>query len=85
MTGLMLTSLNVLYKTHKHVAVKIESTWGTERCDKLLYECMVKDREHRLGFCPSIYKEILNLYVLHRSKYGSKYSVLDKDLNVDVK
>lgn len=85
MLPLMLSSLNVLYKHHKHVAVKIESTWGTERCDTALHEYLIKNRLQRLGFCPSVYKEILNLYILHKSKYGSKYTVLEhKDLNVYV-
>lgn len=84
MVHLMLVSLDVLYKQHRHVAIKIESSWGTPRCDECLYTCLVKDRE-RLGFCPTVYKEILNLYVLHTSKYGSKYSVLTtKELNVNV-
>lgn len=85
-TALMLDSLNVLYSTHRHVAVKIESSWGGPRCDDLLYGYLVKNREDRLGFCPSIYKEIMNLYILHSFQYGSKYSVIDstKDLNIYV-
>lgn len=82
--ALMLTSLDVLYKNHKHVAVKIESTWGSPRCDDLLNSYLVKDRDLRLGFCPSIYKEILNLYILHSHRYGSKYKIADMDLNVYV-
>ena len=83
MTHLMLDSLTVLYRHHKHVAIKIESTWGTDRCDDLLYSYLVKDRD-RQGFCPSVYKEILNLYLLHTKKYTSKYTVLNSEiLNVN--
>lgn len=86
MISLMLVSLEVLYKRHKHVAVAIESSWGTSRCDDLLYEYLYKNRDERTGFCPSVYKEILNLYVIHSKKYSSKYTILDskKDLNVYV-
>lgn len=85
MVHLMLTSLEVLYKQHKHVAVKIESTWGTSHCDNLLYEYLIKNRDERQGFCPSVYKEILNLYVIHSGKYGSKHLVLALNgLNVKI-
>lgn len=80
----MLDSLAVLYKHHPHVAVKLESHWGTELCDELFYRYLKKDRTHRQGFCPSVYKEILNLYILHASKYSSKYKLLDfEGLNVN--
>ena len=83
-TNIMLDSLAVLYKHHTHVAVKLESTWGTDRCDDLFHEYLVKNRDGRQGFCPSIYKEILNLYLIHAKKYGSKYRILDVSMDLNV-
>lgn len=82
----MFASLQALYKQHRHVAVKIESNWGTSRCDDLFYDYLIKNRDERSGFCPSMYKEILNLYIIHNKIYGSKHSVMTncEELNVDV-
>lgn len=73
-----------MYKQHKHVAVKIESNWGTPKCDDLLYEYLIKNRDERKGFCPNVYKEIFNLYVLHYKKYGTKHTLVTEELNVNV-
>jgi hypothetical protein len=84
MVAHLLTSLEVLYKHHKHVAVKIESTWGTQACDELLHNYLVKNRNNRQGFCPSVYKELVNLYLLHSKKYGSKYTKIDLSMDLNV-
>lgn len=84
MLSSMLASLDVLYKNHRHVAVKIESSWGTGQCDDRLHSYIVKNRDERIGFYPCVYKEILNLYILHSKKYGSKYSMLVATSNLNV-
>lgn len=65
-----LNSLTALYKHHRHVAVKIESTWGTPKCHNLLVNYLIKDRDHRTGFTHEVYKEIITLYLLHKQRYN---------------
>lgn len=73
----LLKNLDVLYKHHKQVAIKIESYWGTELCHRYIKYLLVKEcvndstdpREDRVGFEYDVYVVILTLYVLHVKLY----------------
>ena len=44
-----------LYKRHRHVAVKLETHWGTEEAHHLFQRYLAKDRTQRQGFDPDVY------------------------------
>lgn len=73
---ILLENLDIVYKGHKQVAVKLESYWGSELCHRylkylLVKECVENDdeRQDRTGFKYDVYVTILALYVMHVKLY----------------
>ena len=73
---LLLANLDIIYKHHKQVGVKIESYWGTELCHDYLCYLLVKgckfddsSRQDRAGFTYDVYVVLLTLYVMHIKLY----------------
>lgn len=69
-TRYIVDTLYKIYKEHRHVAVKIETAWGTMKCHELFQRYLAKDREHRNGFSPEVYQLLVSLYTVHESQYG---------------
>ena len=77
-------NLAEIYKLFPHVAVKIESLWGTKRGHDYLKSLLVKSRPERHGFPLDVYEILLNIYVLHSTQAGDfgEPLILQK-MNVD--
>jgi len=74
---LLLECLDEIYKNYKHVAIKIESYWGTEICHEYLLYLLIKDRD-REGFTFGTYMMLMALYVIH----SEQFSDFDKPLQL---
>lgn len=55
----------------KHLAIKIESQWGTPSAHTYMVSLLSKDRPVRRGLPTEIYKSVFLLYSLHLEMYGA--------------
>lgn len=69
-TRYLIDTLNIIYKKHKHVSVKLEAHWGTEYGHFLFQTYLAKDRDHRIGFDLNVYALLVTLYIIHENVYG---------------
>lgn len=62
--------LTQLYEENTTLAIKIESTWGTEFCSKLL-QTYVSERHNKLSSTTyQEYHSLLNLAMLHSQEFS---------------
>ena len=59
------TQYETFYNKYPHLKSKIQFTWGTAECRKILSESMMSDREGRAGFPPEDAKMLFNILRKH--------------------
>lgn len=82
---ILLEYLDTIYKKYKHVAIKLESYWGTELGHRYLKYLLLRDRD-REGFDFETYVMLMALYVMHSNDFTSFNDPLlldDLNLNAD--
>lgn len=80
----LLEGFNSLSKDYRHVAVKLESRWGTESCHIYLKNLLNKNEE-REGFDTDIYSILMIMYMIHLKKYGDfKRPLILSNPNIDL-
>ena len=61
-------SLHTLSKKYRTLAVKLESTWGSEQCHDAFVDLL--NRDHTRGFDHDVYTLIMLMYSVHSDQYG---------------
>lgn len=70
-------TLHKLSHEYRILSIRIESSWGTERCNDLLIDLLTA--KDKAGFDYEIYTLILMLYSIHSDQYGR----FGKSVNLD--
>ena len=80
-----LTAVNAAGFTR--IGAKIEACWGSEKLHTYFANLLTKDRAEREGFPPSVYKNIMFLYMEHNKEFGDFGNPisLNHDFNVHLK
>jgi hypothetical protein len=64
--------LESIYSTpYKHIAIKIESNWGTQTAHEYFLSVLNKNRPSRKGLPPEVYKSVFLLYSMHVDQFGN--------------
>lgn len=85
-TKFIADALYEIYKKHRHISVKIESSWGTEKCHWLFQDYLTKNRIQRIGFDPGVFQNLILLYLIHAELYGDfnqPLVLMNSNVNLD--